>query len=68
MNVMGAHWNIAEDPMDIAKLMAARIEAKRDALGINKKTERVLFDMAMRRDLGASPIADVGCTGATHHE
>ncbi|OGQ97224.1 MAG: carbon-monoxide dehydrogenase catalytic subunit [Deltaproteobacteria bacterium RIFOXYD12_FULL_57_12] len=63
MNQVGAHWNIAEDPMEIARLMIRKIEAKRDALGINKKTERVLFDMAMRRDLGTKTIGDVGCTG-----
>jgi anaerobic carbon-monoxide dehydrogenase catalytic subunit len=68
MGPLGAHWNVAEDPMDIARLMIAKIEAKRDALGINKKKERVLFDMAMRRDLGAgSGIGDVGCTGAQHN-
>ena len=48
--------------------MIERIDAKREALGINKKTERVLFDMEMRRDLGSGTgIDDVGCTGAAHH-
>jgi len=65
---LGAHWNIAEEPLEIARLMIERIDAKREALGINKKTERVLFDMEMRRDLGSGTgINDVGCTGATHH-
>jgi carbon-monoxide dehydrogenase catalytic subunit len=68
MKQVGARWNIAEEPLEIARLMTARIEAKRDALGINKKTERVLFDMAMRRDLGTKSIGDVGCTGASHHD
>ncbi|MEJ2688904.1 MAG: anaerobic carbon-monoxide dehydrogenase catalytic subunit [Deltaproteobacteria bacterium] len=63
MKVYGAVWNVAQEPLDIAKLMIQRIEAKREALGINKKKERLLFDMAMRRDLGAG-IADVGCKGA----
>jgi anaerobic carbon-monoxide dehydrogenase catalytic subunit len=68
MGPLGAHWNVAEEPMDIARLMIAKIDAKRDALGINKKKERVLFDMAMRRDLAAgSGIGDVGCTGAQHN-
>jgi len=61
MKVFGAHWNVAAEPEEIAKLMIQRIEAKRDALGINKKKERLLFDMAMRRDLGSSGISDVGC-------
>jgi carbon-monoxide dehydrogenase catalytic subunit len=48
--------------------MIKRIDAKREALGINKKTERVLFDMEMRRDLGTGAgVGDVGCTGASHH-
>jgi carbon-monoxide dehydrogenase catalytic subunit len=62
MDVYGAHWNVAEEPLEIAKLIIEKIEAKRDALGINKKTERVLFDMEMRRDL-SSGIGDAGCTG-----
>jgi anaerobic carbon-monoxide dehydrogenase catalytic subunit len=68
MGPLGAHWNVAEEPMDIARLMIRAIDSKRDALGINKKKERVLFDMAMRRDLGAgSGIGDVGCTGTQHN-
>jgi carbon-monoxide dehydrogenase catalytic subunit len=69
MKELGAHWNIAEAPMDIARIMIDKIEQKRDALGINKKRDRVLFDMAMRRDLGAgagSGIGDVGCHGKQH--
>jgi len=67
MKIYGAHWNIAKEPLDVARLMIKKIEQKRDALGINKKKDRVLFDMAMRRDLGAQKIGDVGCTGASHH-
>lgn len=62
MSPMGAHWNVAKEPLEIAKLMIAKIDAKRDALGINKKKERVLFDMAMRRDLTAG-VPGVGCHG-----
>ena len=62
MKPLGAHWNVAEDPREIAKLMIAAIDAKREALGINKQRERVLFDMAMRRDLAASPTG-AGCHG-----
>ena len=34
-----------------AEMIIAHIEAKRDALGINKKTERKLYDMDDRRAL-----------------
>ncbi|MBU4177778.1 MAG: anaerobic carbon-monoxide dehydrogenase catalytic subunit [Proteobacteria bacterium] len=63
MGTLGAHWNVAKEPLDIARIMIEKIEAKRDALGINKKKERVLFDMDMRRDLGGGPLKDVGCHG-----
>lgn len=64
MGTLGAHWNVAKEPMDIARLMIAKIDAKREALGINKKKERVLFDMDMRRDLGTGGgLKDVGCHG-----
>ena len=32
-------------------------------LGLDKKKERVLFDMAMRRELEATPLLDAGCHG-----
>ncbi|MDH5298847.1 MAG: carbon monoxide dehydrogenase, partial [Desulfobulbaceae bacterium] len=62
MDTLGAHWNVAKEPLDIARLMIKAIDAKREALGINKKKERVLFDMDMRRDLGAG-VPDAGCHG-----
>lgn len=65
MGPLGAHWNVAREPLEIARIMIEKIEAKRDALGINKKKERVLFDMDMRRDLGGGPLKDVGCHGPT---
>ncbi len=66
MGTYGAHWNVAKEPLDIARTMIEAIESKRDALGINKKKERVLFDMDMRRDLGdGSGLTDVGCHGPT---
>jgi carbon-monoxide dehydrogenase catalytic subunit len=68
MKSLGAVWNVAEEPMDIARLMIKRIDAKRDALGINKKRERVLFDMEMRRDLGGGGLKDVGCHGPAGSE
>ncbi|HSH13790.1 MAG TPA: anaerobic carbon-monoxide dehydrogenase catalytic subunit, partial [Desulfurivibrionaceae bacterium] len=62
MKPLGAHWNVAEDPHEIAKIMIAKIDSKRAALGIDKQRERVLFDMAMRRDLGTSSVG-AGCHG-----
>jgi len=69
MDTYGAVWNVAEEPLEIAKLMIERIDTKRKELGIDKQRERVLFDMEMRRDLGGdTAIGDAGCTGASHHE
>jgi carbon-monoxide dehydrogenase catalytic subunit len=69
MDTYGAVWNVASEPLEIAKLMIERIDAKRKALGIDKQRERVLFDMEMRRDLGGDKaIGDAGCTGASHHD
>ena len=60
----GACWGVAGEPLDIAKAMIAAIDEKREALGINKKKERVLMDMAMRRDLEAGKgLAGAGCGG-----
>ncbi len=59
----GASWGVA-DTKDIAKAMIAAIDEKREALGINKKQERVLMDMAMRRDLEAgTTLPGMGCGG-----
>ncbi len=63
MGPLGAHWNVEEDPLKIAQLMISKIDQKRDALGINKKQDRVLFDMEMRRDMGGDGLKDVGCHG-----
>ncbi|MDF1615044.1 anaerobic carbon-monoxide dehydrogenase catalytic subunit [Desulfurivibrio dismutans] len=63
MGPLGAHWNVESDPQKLAELMVAKIDAKREALGINKKSERVLFDMAMRRDLQTGVLPDAGCHG-----
>ena len=69
MDTFGAKWNVASEPLEIAKLMIARIDEKRKELGIDKQRERVLFDMEMRRDLGGDKaIGDAGCTGASHHD
>ncbi len=47
----GGKWAFETDPVKAAHLMIDHIDKKRKALGIDKTGERVLFDMAMRRDL-----------------
>ncbi len=50
--VYGGRWDFVEkDPYEMAKRIIAQIDAKRKALGIDKARERVLMDMAMRRDI-----------------
>jgi carbon-monoxide dehydrogenase catalytic subunit len=49
--VYGGKWALASDPVEMAQLMIQAIDKKREALGIQEKKERVLFDMAMRREL-----------------
>jgi len=39
------------DPYEMARLMIDHINKKRRALGIDKKSERVLVDMADRRQI-----------------
>jgi carbon-monoxide dehydrogenase catalytic subunit len=46
---IGGKWDFEPDPVKAAQLMIAHIDEKRKALGIDKKKERVLMDMAMRR-------------------
>jgi carbon-monoxide dehydrogenase catalytic subunit len=47
-------WGFSKDPHEMAQMMIAHIDKKRKALGIDKARERVLFDMAARRDLHAA--------------
>jgi anaerobic carbon-monoxide dehydrogenase catalytic subunit len=48
----GGRWDFVEkDPYEMAKRCIAQIDAKRSALGIDKARERVLMDMAMRREI-----------------
>jgi carbon-monoxide dehydrogenase catalytic subunit len=47
-------WAFTPDPYEMARLMIAHIDKKREALGINKDRERTLVDMAARRDLQAA--------------
>ncbi len=44
-------WAFEPDPIKAARLMIDHIDKKRKALGIDKARERVLFDMAKRREL-----------------
>jgi anaerobic carbon-monoxide dehydrogenase catalytic subunit len=50
----GGMWDFEPDPLKIAAKMIAHIDKKRAALGIDKARERVLMDMAMRRELEAT--------------
>ena len=56
--IYGGNWAFESDPIKMAELMIARIEAKRQALGLDQGRERVLYDMDMRRGLEA------GCEAA----
>ncbi len=47
----GGMWAFEPDPLKAAHLMIEHIDKKRKALGIDKARERVLYDMAMRREL-----------------
>jgi len=47
----GGKWAFEPDPIKAAHLMIDHIDKKRAALGIDKARERVLYDMAMRREL-----------------
>ena len=48
---VGGKWDFATDPLQMAQKMITHIDNKRKALGIDKARERVLYDMAMRREL-----------------
>lgn len=52
--ILKGMWGFEPDPIKAAQLMIAHIDKKRAALGIDKARERVLFDMAKRRDLDAA--------------
>ncbi|HTY24488.1 MAG TPA: anaerobic carbon-monoxide dehydrogenase catalytic subunit, partial [Desulfomonilaceae bacterium] len=50
--VYGGRWDFVEkDPYEMARRCIAHIDSKRKALGIDKARERVLMDMAMRREI-----------------
>ncbi|GAI05692.1 unnamed protein product, partial [marine sediment metagenome] len=50
-DMYGGMWAFEPDPIKAAHLMIEHIDKKRKALGIDKARERVLYDMAMRREL-----------------
>ncbi len=52
-DIYGGMWDFEPDPIKAAHLMIDHIDKKRRALGIDKTRERVLYDMAMRRELEA---------------
>ncbi len=49
----GGMWAFEPDPIKAAHLMIEHIDKKRKALGIDKARERILYDMAMRREMDA---------------
>ena len=49
--MFGGRWAFEPDPIAAADLMIAHIEERRRALGLDRKKERVLMDMAMRREI-----------------
>jgi carbon-monoxide dehydrogenase catalytic subunit len=49
----GGKWDFEVDPIEGANKMIRHIDERRAALGLDKEKERVLYDMAMRRELDA---------------
>jgi carbon-monoxide dehydrogenase catalytic subunit len=49
--MVGGSWAVEPDVHHMASRMIDHINKKRKALGIDKRKERVLFDMEMRREL-----------------
>jgi len=47
-------WGFAIDPHEMAQMMIAHIDKKRQALGLDKGKERILMDMAARQKLEAA--------------
>jgi carbon-monoxide dehydrogenase catalytic subunit len=50
-DIFGGKWAVEPDPGQMAAGIIDHIHKKREKLGIAKGKERVLFDMAMRREL-----------------
>ncbi len=53
-NITKGKWGFTNDPLEAARLMIEHIDKKRKALGIDKARDRVLFDMAKRREIEAA--------------
>ncbi|GFP36524.1 anaerobic carbon-monoxide dehydrogenase catalytic subunit [Candidatus Hakubella thermalkaliphila] len=53
-DLTGGMWVFEPDPLEMARILIERIDAGRKALGIDKKRERILYDMEMRRKLTVS--------------
>jgi carbon-monoxide dehydrogenase catalytic subunit len=47
----GGRWDVEAEASGMAQKMIRAIDHKRELLGIQEKKERVLFDMAMRREM-----------------
>ena len=47
----GGMWDLEIDPVKHAQKMIAHIDKKRQALGIDKQRERIMVDMASRREM-----------------
>lgn len=50
-NIFGGKWAVETDAAQMAAKIIDHINHKREKLGISKGRERVLYDMAMRREL-----------------
>ncbi|HID56295.1 TPA: anaerobic carbon-monoxide dehydrogenase catalytic subunit [Candidatus Poribacteria bacterium] len=50
-DMLKGRWAFEPDPKKQADMIIQHIDEKRKALGIDKARERILFDMAMRREL-----------------
>lgn len=49
--ITGGYWAFEPDPIKQAELIIRHIDHKREKLGISSRPQRVLYDMAMRREL-----------------
>ena len=49
--IYGGMWDLEADPVKHAQKMIAHIDKKRRDLGIDKARERIMVDMADRRDM-----------------
>jgi carbon-monoxide dehydrogenase catalytic subunit len=47
----GGMWDYHKEPLGIARKMIDHIDSKRKTLGLDKSKERVLMDMAARREM-----------------